>query len=126
MRTSWARWSVGTSTPGRWPPSQSVPGPALHGRRWRFVLAGCLLIVLAATGGVGAWAASDPGSYETSRNGCLTVTIASSTGGAMRHECGDAARAWCQSVHADHDKLALLIQRQCQLTGIDPATSPEP
>jgi len=111
---------MGTSTPGTWPPTDIAPRRGAPGRRRRIILAGGLVFLLAAVVGVGMWATSDPGGYRTSRNGCVTLTIASSTGGAMRHECGDAARAWCRAAFTDSDNLALLTRPQCRAAGLAP------
>ena len=45
-------------------------------------------LVLAGSAGLGIWAAVRPGGYDQSRNGCVTVTAPSSTGGGLLHECG--------------------------------------
>jgi hypothetical protein len=109
---------MGTSTPGAWPPSGVRPSVRPPNRRRRGVLAGAVAALLLSAGAVWVWASDDPDGYRTSRNGCVTVTVASSTGGAMRHECGDAARAWCRSAYADNDALALATRTQCQLAGL--------
>ena len=82
------------------------------------MLAAVLAALLLSVAAVWVWASADPDGYRTSRHGCVTVTVASSTGGAMRHECGDAARAWCRSAYAENDNLALATRTQCQLAGL--------
>ena len=67
---------------------------------------GTALVVL--LGGVGVWAATDPGSYGRSGNGCVNVTVPSTTGGAILHDCGAAAQALCERAFAHHDRIALL------------------
>lgn len=111
---------MGTSTPGAWPPSSVRPSVRPPIRRRRAVLAAAVTALLVAVGAVWVWASHDPDSYRTSRNGCVTLTVASSTGGVMRHECGAAARAWCRSAYAENDNLALVTRAQCQLAGLDP------
>ena len=92
-------------------------GESLTPRQKRvFAAVGGLLIVLAA--GVGAWAALSPGSYGRSGNGCVNVVEPSSTGGAVLHQCGSAARALCRSAFTRHGKLDLLIRPQCRLAGL--------
>jgi hypothetical protein len=92
-------------------------GESLTPRQKRvFAVVGSLLIVLAA--GVGAWAALSPGSYGRSGNGCVNVVEPSSTGGAVLHQCGSAARALCRSAFTRHGKLDLLIRPQCRLAGL--------
>jgi hypothetical protein len=61
-------------------------------------------------GGVGVWAATDPGSYGRSGNGCVNVTVPSTTGGAILHDCGAAAQALCERAFAHHDRIALLAR----------------
>jgi hypothetical protein len=77
-----------------------------------------ILLVLAA---VAVWAAVRPGSYGTSRAGCITVTIPGSTGGQLIHQCGASARASCRHAYAGTSKIAMLTRPQCRLAGISPA-----
>jgi hypothetical protein len=81
------------------------------------------LLAVAIVGGVTIWGVSHPGSYGTSRDGCVTVSMPSSTGGALMHGCGASARAMCREAfasHDSHDKLALATQPQCRLAGLAP------
>lgn len=84
-------------------------------RRRIIVAAAALLVVLAA---VGIWAAVKPGSYGSSSNGCITVTLPSTTGGALIHQCGAAARATCHHAFASTGKVSALIRPQCRLAGL--------
>jgi hypothetical protein len=79
------------------------------------------VVLLLALGGVGIWAATNSGSYGSSRNGCINVNVPSSTGGANMHECGAGARSLCAAAYAGHDELARLTRQQCRLAGITPA-----
>lgn len=84
-------------------------------------------LIVAALGGVGVWAASHPGSYGRSHDGCITVSMPSSTGGALMHQCGADARATCRRALAHDDKISLLTRPQCRLAGIasqSPSTAP--
>ena len=95
-------------------------GESLTSRQKRiFAVAGAALVVL--LGGVGVWAATDPGSYGRSGNGCVNVTVPSTTGGAILHDCGAAAQALCERAFAHHDRIALLARPQCHLAGYAPA-----
>jgi len=76
-----------------------------------------VLVILAA---VGVWAAVRPGSYGSSRDGCVTVTLPSTTGGALIHECGPAARSTCKHAFVATDKVSLLTRPQCRLAGLAP------
>jgi hypothetical protein len=92
-------------------------------RRW---LVGVVAAIVAGFAGVGIWAAVSPGSYGQSRDGCVTVTTASTTGGAQQHECGAAAVAMCRNAYSHNDQLSLLTRPQCHLAGIDPPSAPAP
>jgi hypothetical protein len=84
----------------------------------RIALAGvALLVVLAA---VGIWSAVKPGAYGASSHGCITVTLPSSMGGALIHQCGAAARATCKHAFAADDKASQLTRPQCRLAGLGP------
>ncbi len=80
--------------------------------------AAAVLLVLAA---VAVWAAVRPGSYGSSRAGCITVTIPGSTGGQLIHQCGGPARAACRHAYTGTSKIAMLTRPQCRLAGISPA-----
>ena len=102
------------------------PGPPRSPARRRLLwaLAG-LVVALAAAGTV--WAATQPGRYGRSANGCVNVMVPSSTGGAIVHGCGATARSMCRAAFAGHDKLARLTRPQCLLAGLGPtapATAP--
>jgi hypothetical protein len=97
------------------PPAEQVTGR--DKRRIVAVLATVLLVVAA----VAVWAAVRPGSYGSSKDGCITVTVPSSTGGGLLHQCGQSARATCQRAYARTDKISALTRPQCRLAGIEPA-----
>ena len=60
-------------------------GESLTRRQKRvFAAVGAALVVL--LGGAGVWAATDPGSYGRSGNGCVNVVVPSTTGGAILHD----------------------------------------
>lgn len=92
-------------------------------RRQKQVMAAVGALLIAVIAGVSAWALTSPGSYDRSRAGCVSVNLPSSTGGAISHECGAAARAMCREAFTRHDESAAVIQRQCRLAGIGPAGS---
>ena len=117
---------MGTSTPGAWPPRTSSPDDAAPPRVPGRVRAAGLAVGLLAIGGVAVWAATDPGGYGPSADGCVTVTFASSTGGTVQHECGAVARTWCDSAYTRGDSLALLIRKECGPAGLAPAPASPP
>ncbi|HXB46171.1 MAG TPA: hypothetical protein VNW50_00310 [Streptosporangiaceae bacterium] len=79
---------------------------------------GAILLLLAA---VAVWAAVRPGTYGSSKDGCITVTMPSSTGGALIHQCGAGARSLCKRAYTGTDKESMLTRPQCRLAGITPA-----
>jgi hypothetical protein len=83
------------------------------------------VLLLAVFAGLGIWAAVRPGGYGQSRDGCVTVTAPSSTGGALLHACGADAKAMCRAAFTHHDKLSLLTRPQCRLAGLGLAPAPE-
>ena len=94
--------------------SQRLAQPLTRGQQR--VIAVLVAVVLAAA----TWAVLRPSSAPVSRNGCVSVVVASSTGGGLLHNCGAAARAWCQTEFARTDALARLIQPQCRRAGLQP------
>lgn len=81
-------------------------------------------LVLAGFAGVGIWSVAQPGGYGRSRDGCVTVSAASSTGGALVHECGSGAVTMCQAAFTRSDRLSMLTRQQCRLAGLGPAPAP--
>jgi len=93
------------------PPAQPV-----RGDKRRLVVTAIAVALFFA--GVAAWSAVRPGAYGQSRAGCVTVTIPSSTGGALLHQCGTRARIMCRSAFRRHDRLSLLIRPPCREAGL--------
>jgi len=96
------------------PSAEQITGP----EKRRVLLAVAALVIVLA--GVGIWAAIRPGSYGASRNGCITVMMPSTTGGALMHQCGSAAKNTCRHAFASRDKVAALTRPQCRLAGLAP------
>jgi hypothetical protein len=101
-------------------PFASQPPAEQMTRRDRHLLVVAGAVLLAVLAAIGIWAAARPGSYGSSRNGCVTVTLPSTTGGALIHECGAAARTMCQRAFSERDKVSLLTRPQCRLAGLAP------
>jgi hypothetical protein len=94
-------------------------GESLTARQKRvFWVVGVILVMLMA--GVSAWAVTDNGSYGRSGHGCINVTVASTTGGAILHDCGAAAGSLCRRAFSHHDRMSLLARPQCRLAGFGP------
>jgi hypothetical protein len=94
------------------------PPPSLPARGDKRRLAAIALAVIILFAGVAAWTAVHPGGYGRSRAGCVSVTIPSTTGGAMLHQCGPRARIMCRSAFRHHDRLSLLIRPSCRTAGL--------
>jgi hypothetical protein len=90
------------------------------GRDKRLIVAviATFVLVLAA---VAIWAAVRPGTYDVSRNGCISVNLPGPMGGNIVHQCGNAAKNTCQRAYAASDQTARLYQAQCRLAGIKPS-----
>lgn len=99
-------------------PFSSIPAAQPVTRRDRRVMLLAGVILLAVFAAVGIWAAVRPGEYGASRNGCITVNLPSSTGGALLHGCGRKARAMCRTAYAGHGTAARLTRAQCAQAGL--------
>jgi len=95
------------------PYSQAPPRPG--GKRR---LAAIVVAVAVVFAGVAVLAAVHPGGYGQSRAGCVTVTIPSSTGGALLHACGAWARSLCRHALRDGDRMSRLIRPACRQAGL--------
>jgi hypothetical protein len=85
-------------------------------RKRVFAIVAALVVLCLA--GLGIWAAVAPDGYAGSANGCVSVTIPSSTGGATMHYCGAQARSFCQSAFSSSGAISLRARPQCRLAGL--------
>ncbi len=83
-------------------------------RRALYATVAGLLAVVAALAVYGAIVGAPNG---TSGHGCVSVTFASSTGGATLHECGRAAEQWCKMEAERSGPVADVAEPQCRLAG---------
>lgn len=104
-------------------PFSSIPQAQPVSRRDRRLVLVIGALIVAVFAGVGIWAAARPGSYGASRDGCITVTMPSTTGGALVHGCGGRARHMCAAAYAGTGEAARLTRRQCRLARIPPLSS---
>jgi hypothetical protein len=93
-----------------------------HRGKWVMGTIGVVLVAVLAS--VGVWSVVGKSSYGPSRDGCVTVNVVSSMGGAVSHSCGAKARALCQSAFRHHDALSRQTRTQCRLAGLAPAAQP--
>jgi hypothetical protein len=89
-------------------------------RRGKWVVGLVSAFVLAVFAGLGVWSAVGQGAYDRSANGCINVTVVSSTGGAVLHGCGGKARSMCQRAFRHTDQVSRQTQEQCRAAGINP------
>jgi len=80
-----------------------------------------LAVVVAAGVAIGVWSAVSHDSYATSANGCVSVTVPSSTGGNTLHYCGTQAVSFCRGAFAGSDAVSLAARPQCDLAGLTKA-----
>ncbi|HKR67404.1 MAG TPA: hypothetical protein VJT16_00995 [Streptosporangiaceae bacterium] len=89
-----------------------LPSRPVHGEKRRLVIIG--VVVTLIFGAFASWSAVQPGRYGRSGSGCITITIPSSMGGALLHECGQRARVMCRNAFSHRDRLSLLVRPQCE------------
>lgn len=92
-------------------------GESLAPRQKRIFVVVCAVLVVLG-GGVGAWAATNSGRYGAATPGCVNVTVPSTTGGAILHECGAAARTLCRNAFSHHDRLSVISRGPCRTAGL--------
>ena len=90
-------------------------------RRGKWIIGAICAGALVIFAGIGVWSGLHQGSYDQSRNGCINVSVVSSTGGAVIHACGDKARTMCRSAYAHTDSQSRQTRAQCKLAGIGPS-----
>jgi hypothetical protein len=81
-----------------------------------------IVAVLVAAGvAIGVWSAVSHDNYATSANGCVSVTVPSTTGGGTIHYCGSQAVTFCRAAFSGSDELSLAARPQCDLAGLTKA-----
>jgi hypothetical protein len=86
-----------------------------RGKRIVYLVVG---LVVAAGVAVAIWSGVSHDKYGSSANGCVNVTVASTTGGGTLSYCGAKAKSFCASAFANSDRVSLLARPQCDLAGL--------
>lgn len=74
--------------------------------------------VIAVTAAIIVWSGLSHDRYATSANGCVSVTVASTTGGGTLSYCGAKAKTFCAAAFTHADRVSLLARPQCNLAGL--------
>lgn len=101
--------------------SSQLARPPKLSRRGKWTVFSVLSAVALAVIGLGVWSAMRSDPYATSANGCVSVTIPNSTGGATLHYCGADAKSFCKAAYTSSDRISLLARPQCVLAGLTQA-----
>jgi len=98
--------------------SRRLSEPLRWGRREKTVVAVLLSCVALALVGLGAYALT---SGAPARRDCISLTFASTLGGAYVHECGTAARRLCAAPNPSRE-IAQELGEDCRRLGFPFAT----
>jgi len=101
--------------------SDQIDGSLSLTRRGKRIVFLIVAVVVAVGVAIGVWSAVSHDNYATSANGCVSVTIPSSTGGGTLHYCGTQAVAFCRTAFANSDSVSLTARPQCDLAGLTKA-----
>jgi hypothetical protein len=93
--------------------SRRLSEPLQWGRREKTIVAVVLSFVLVAVIGLGAFAVTKG---SPARADCITLTFASTLGGAEVHQCGAQARKVCATPGAFHS-IAAEFHAACRRAG---------
>ncbi len=83
-------------------------------RRAGWAVAGAVVVIGA---GLGIWQVAGGGGAAP-KGPCVTINIASSTGGAIVSHCGTAARTWCAAEAKVTGEVAGLARAACRKKGL--------
>jgi hypothetical protein len=78
-------------------------------------------LLVAAGVAIGVWSAVSGDPLATSANGCVSVTVPSTTGGGILHYCGTQAKSFCRESFAQSDPVSLAARTQCDKAGLTKA-----
>jgi len=98
----------------------NVGGEKMSPRAKRILIIVSALITAAVIGG-SIWGALAEDKYGNSANGCVSLTLPSTTGAGTLHYCGAQAKAFCRNSFAQSDPVSLAARPQCDLAGLTKA-----
>jgi hypothetical protein len=96
--------------------SQRLSEPLTSRQRRALAATGIALVLAVVLAGV--LALTGPSGTPASRDGCINVSAASSTGTSLLHACGATARGICATAYSGAGPEETLVARQCRLAGI--------
>jgi hypothetical protein len=98
--------------------SKRLAQPMRLRRREVWLLAALAALLAAGAIALGTYALVGGDQSSSSRAGCVNVTVASTTGGATLHACGQQARSWCAREATSPDALAAIVLTECRKAGL--------
>ncbi len=101
--------------------SDQIEGAVSLSPRGKRIVYLIVAVVIAAGAALGIWSAVSSDPYGTSANGCVSLTLPSSTGAGSLHYCGSQAKAFCRASFAKSDPVSLAARPQCDLAGLTKA-----
>ena len=84
-------------------------------RRGLVVLAG---VLVAAGAGIGGWELAAGNGVPAGQGQCVSVFVASSTGGGELRHCGQDAQKWCAAEASATGPLASQVRTACRRAGL--------
>jgi hypothetical protein len=96
--------------------NQRLKEPLTRGQKrgMAITLAVLVVAILAAT-------AYGLANHATSAAGCVNVTVPSTLGAVVIHNCGAGAREFCRAAQLHNDPTSVLARPECVKAGITPA-----
>ena len=85
-----------------------------HERKGALIVAS---VLVAAAAGIGVWQVAEATGGNAKSGKCVSVPIASSTGGGTLSQCGSQARSWCAAEAHTSGVLAGEIRAACRKEG---------
>ena len=82
------------------------------------LLSGSWIFWLGAGLAIGVWALASGSGTKSPKGPCVSVVIASSTGGGMVRQCGTDAHSWCATEATGTGPEAREVVAQCRRAGL--------